>query len=152
MSDWDKRFMQVAELVGSWSTDRSRRVGCVVVGPDQEIWSTGFNSFPRGVDDSTDERHARPAKYYWTEHAERNAIYSAARRGVALAGCTLYVPWFPCVDCARAIVQSGITRLVAHKPDIDDVRWGEEFRIGLVLLKEASVVIHFLDGEASSET
>jgi dCMP deaminase len=145
MADWDKRFMEVAELIGSWSSDRSRRVGCVIVGPDREIWSTGFNSFPRGVNELIDERHQRPAKYFWTEHAERIAIYSAAKRGIALAGCTIYVPWFPCVDCARAIVQSGITRLVAHTPDITDERWGEEFRIGLILLEEAGVEVGFLD-------
>jgi dCMP deaminase len=151
MADWDNRFMQVAELIGSWSPDRSRRVGCVIVGPDRDIVATGFNSFPRGVDESIEERYSRPAKYFWTEHAERNAIYSAAKRGIALAGCTMYVPWFPCVDCARAIVQSGITRIVAHAPDVSDARWGEGFRIGLVLLEEAGVAIEFLDGGTPSD-
>jgi len=58
----------------------------------------------------------RPAKYRWTEHAERNAIFSAARMGVSIVGATMYLPWFPCAECARAIVQSGIGALVAYQP------------------------------------
>src|SRR5690349_7537513 len=107
MTDWDSRFMELALLVGSWSKDRSRQVGCVVVGPDNEIRSTGYNGFPREVDDSVEARHVKPAKYRWTEHAERNAIYNACLIGTPLKGCKMYLSWFPCMDCARAIAQSG---------------------------------------------
>src|SRR5262245_49631273 len=124
MIDWDSRFMRLAEHIGGWSKDRSTRVGCVIVGPNREIRSTGYNGFPRGVEDLVDERHSRPAKYKWTEHAERNAIYNAARIGVSIDGCAMYVPWFPCMDCARAIVQSGLSVLVAYRPDLDDPQWG----------------------------
>ena len=55
ISKWEKRFYQMAELVASWSKDPSTKVGCVVVGPDREIRSTGFNGLPRGIKDS-DER------------------------------------------------------------------------------------------------
>jgi hypothetical protein len=84
----------------------STRVGCVIVGTHKEIRAIGYNGFPRGVDDDRDARHERPVKYKWTEHAERNAIYSSARAGISIDGCTMYLPWFPCMDCARAIVQS----------------------------------------------
>lgn len=144
MADWDRRFMEVALLIGSWSKDRSRGVGCVIVGPDKEIRSTGFNGFPRGLDDDRESRHERPAKYAWTEHAERNAIYNAARIGVSLKGCTLYVPWFPCIDCARAIVQSGITILVGFEPDHSDPQWGEQFEVGSQLFAEAGVEVRLL--------
>jgi dCMP deaminase len=107
MADWDLRFLRLAEHIGTWSKDRSTRVGCVIVGPHQEIRAIGCNGFPRGADDDLDARHARPAKYKWTEHAERNAIYNSARAGISIDGCTMYLPWFPCMDCARAIVQSG---------------------------------------------
>src|SRR3954447_3751356 len=107
-ADWDGRFMQLATLIGGWSKDRSRKVGCVIVGAHNEVRSTGYNGFPRGVCDDEDYRHDRPMKYRWTEHAERNAIYSAARIGVPLEGCRMFLPWFPCMDCARAIVQAGI--------------------------------------------
>lgn len=139
MSSWDNYFMGLAGYVATRSKDRSTKVGCVIVGPDNEIRSTGFNGFPRGVDDACEARHARPAKYLWTEHAERNAIYNAARMGTALKGCRIYLPWFPCMDCARAIVQSGIGELICVAPDVTNLKWGEDFRNSAVLLEEAGV-------------
>jgi dCMP deaminase len=91
MSDsWDKFFMDMAKLVASKSKDRSRKVGCVIVGPDNEVRSVGYNGFPRGIADHIEWRHERPAKYKWTEHAERNAIYNSARAGIRTEGCRIY--------------------------------------------------------------
>jgi dCMP deaminase len=135
LSRWDSRFLELARFVGQWSKDRSHKVGCVIVGPSREIRAIGYNGFPRGADDSPEERHQRPTKYLWTEHAERNAIFQAARVGIAIQGCTMYLPWFPCMDCARAIVQSGIGRLVAIRPDSEDPEWGQQFRAALELLE-----------------
>jgi dCMP deaminase len=145
MTDWDTRFMRLAEHIGTWSKDRSTRVGCVIVGPNREIRSTGYNGFPRDIDDTAEERHARPAKYKWTEHAERNAIYNAARIGVSIQGCTMYVPWFPCMDCARGILQSGISGLVAYRPDMNDPKWGEDFKLAMVLFNEAGVTVRWCE-------
>jgi dCMP deaminase len=142
--DWDSRLLSLAKFVGEWSKDRSRKVGCVIADSQYSIRSIGYNGFPRGANDSVDSRHARPDKYLWTEHAERNAIYHAARIGIPLDGCTIYVPWFPCMDCARAIVQSGITTLVALKPDTKDAQWGEHFVAARALLKEAKVKVIFV--------
>jgi len=144
MADWDRRFMELAGFVAGWSKDRSRQVGCVIVAPDNSLRSIGFNGFPRGLNDDHDERHERPAKYFWTEHAERNAIYAAARNGIALAGCRMYLPWFPCVDCARAIVQAGLVELVSLEPDFADTQWGEGFRVSVDLLEEAGLAVRFI--------
>lgn len=151
MADWDSRFMRLAQHVAGWSKDRGRQVGCIIVGPDNEIRSYGFNGFPRGVHDDAESRHARPAKYKWTEHAERNAIYHAARIGTPLEGCRMYLPWFPCMDCARAIAQSGIVELVCIKPDLADPQWGADFAEVPVLLKEAKVRIRWWKGTADHE-
>jgi dCMP deaminase len=136
---WDDRFMDLAKHVADWSKDRSTKVGCVIVGPHREIRSVGFNGFPRGIDDDVEDRHTRPHKYDWTEHAERNAIYSAARIGVPIGGCSMYLPWFPCIDCARAIVQAGIVELVAMEPDLTNPQWGEQFVVSRALLIESAV-------------
>jgi dCMP deaminase len=147
MTNWHKRFMDLAIHIASWSKDRSTKVGCVIVGPDNEIRATGYNGFPRGLNDDVDERHARPAKYRWTEHSERNAIYNAARIGVPLGGCRMYLPWFPCMDCARALVQSGIVQLIAMKPDLTHETWGEEHQQAIQLLFEAGVeILWYEDG------
>ena len=94
-------------------------------------------------DDRPEERHARPAKYKWTEHAERNAIYYAARIGTPLLGCRMYLPWFPCMDCARAIAQAGIVELICLKPDLADPQWGGDFAEVPALMKEAGVRIRW---------
>ena len=76
-SNWDLRWMALAQFVATWSKDRGRKVGAVIVGPDNEIRSTGYNGIPRGVNDDVEERHeaATGEKYLWVSHAERNAIY-----------------------------------------------------------------------------
>jgi len=136
--------MARARAAAAKSTDRSRQVGCVIVDPLRDcVISHGANTLPNGVKD-TEDRHERPEKYFWTEHAERNAIYLAARRGRALEGCVIYLPWFPCMDCARAIVQSGISELVATKPDLSDPKWGEDFKRVATLLEEAQVSLRFV--------
>ena len=144
MSNWDVYFMNLAETVSERSKDRSTKVGCVIVGPDNEIRSTGYNSFPRGIDDDNEARHQRPEKYIWTEHAERNAIYNAARVGIPLKGCRAYLPWFPCMDCARGLVQVGIAEMIAVQPDLSDPRWGEDFKRVGTLMQEAGVTVRFV--------
>lgn len=145
--DWDTRIMDLAKYVGQWSKDEARKVGCVIVGPGNEIRAIGYNGFPRGVNDDTGDRHKRPAKYKWTEHAERNAIYQAARAGISLEGCRMYLPWFPCMDCARAIIQSGITELVCVQPDYSDPQWGEDFVSVPELLEEGGVHVRWWSEE-----
>lgn len=142
---WDRRFLGLANMFGTWSKDRSAGTGCVIVGPDRLLRASGYNGFVRGIDDEVSERHERPAKYSWTEHAERNAIYNAARLGISLDGCTVYVNWFPCIDCARAIVQSGIIRLVGLQPDHSDNRWGSEFKFASEMLQESGIEITLYD-------
>lgn len=143
-------MFDLARHIATWSKDRSRQTACVIVGPDREIRSTGYNGFPRGVDDSMDVRHQRPAKYKWTEHAERNAIYNAARVGVPLGGCTMYLPWFPCADCARAIIQAGISTLKCVEPDWADPIWKEDFSIALTMFSEAGVMTEIVAGPTAS--
>ena len=139
MDEWDIRFMDLAKHIGKWSKDRSTKVGCVIVGPHDEIRSTGYNGFPRNANDQVEHRHQRPVKYKWTEHAERNAIYNASRVGVSLVGCRMYLPWFPCMECARAIVQVGIEELICLEPDLSNPTWGEDFKNVLELFSEADV-------------
>ena len=138
--------MLLAHHLAGWSIEKGRRVGAVIVGPDNEIRSTGFNGLPRGVRDDLEERHSRVtgAKYIWSCHAEQNAIFNAARVGVALKGCSIYVPWFPCVECTKAIIQSGITELVAYAPDRPNSNWAEDFSIAGVMLKEAEINVRLI--------
>ena len=146
---WDRRWLDLADHVSQWSKDQSTKVGCVIVGEANQVLSLGYNGFPRGVNDTTPERHQRPAKYKWTEHAERNAIYNAARTGTNVTGAVLYVPWFPCVDCARGIVQAGIAAVVTTMPENYEAeflsRWAEDFRVSYEILTESGVDIYYVE-------
>lgn len=152
MADWDLRFLELARFVGAWSKDRSRKVGAVVVGPSNEVRSIGYNGFPRGIDDTVFSRHCSESgeKYKWTEHAERNAIYNAARVGTPLEGCKMYIPWFPCMDCARAIVQAGISEVIGIRPDLNDKQWGTDFKRSIELFAEAKIILRFVECERAA--
>lgn len=146
MNKWDVYFMSMAEHAASLSKDGSTRVGCVIVGQDRNVLSTGFNGMPMGVDDNRPERHERPLKYKFFEHAERNAIYLAARAGTALKGSTAYIhPWPPCPDCARAIIQAGIGEVVVPTTVVP-TRWLEDMRVAQEVLREAGVNLRSLEG------
>jgi dCMP deaminase len=103
----------------------------------------GYNGFPRGVDDNVKQRNERPAKYAYTEHGERNAIYNAARHGTATLGSTMYTQGVPCADCSRAVIQAGVSRVVAYWLADDTVfaGWKESCAKGLEMLKEAGVEV-----------
>lgn len=146
---WQNHFLDLAELISKKSKDPTTKVGCVIVGPDNEIRSTGFNGFPRGVPDDPEmfpERYKRPEKYLWTAHSESNAIFNAARVGVPLKGCTLYinVALHPCCSCAVGIIQSGIVKVVlGSKGDelSNKGKWDEHLPIVLEMFKAAGVQI-----------
>ena len=106
---WDDRFLELAKHISEWSKDPSTKVGCVIVGEDREVRSTGFNGLPRGIDDSDDRLNNREIKYPLTCHAEENAIMHAARVGLSLEGCVAYSTWPPCTRCARSLIQAGVS-------------------------------------------
>lgn len=151
MYKWDRRFMELARHISTWSRDHGRKNGAVIVGPSREVRAMGYNGFPRGVDDEVESRYTRPVKYFFTEHSERNALYNAARTGLSVEGCIMYTTLFPCVDCARGIIQSGISLVVAPQPDLNDSKYGEEFGISITMLAEAGVQTRLINANWESE-
>ena len=144
--NWTEYFLGLAEQVKLKSKDQSTQIGAVIVGEDNEVLSTGYNSFPRGMDDSKEERQERPEKYFWFEHAERNAIYNAARVGTPLKGSTIYLTsGLPCMDCARGIVNSGIKNVWCKTvcTTKNKEKWEESQAKSLQLLKECGVQVFF---------
>ncbi len=138
---WDLRFLEVAKLISTWSKDPSTKVGCVVVGPHREIRSTGFNGFPRGVEDTDARLNDRETKYPLIVHAEENAVAQAARIGQSLHGCAAYVTFPSCARCARLLIQAGVTRVVSPIDAEIPERWAEEIRIAAAMLIEANVTL-----------
>ena len=135
---WLKRWVEACQLFASWSEDNSTKVGCVIVDEkSQTLLSQGWNGLPRGTRLTERRLNERPYKYRWFEHAERNAIYNAARNGIIIEGASMFVQFYPCTDCARAIIQSGITRLYTVAPDLKHPRWGDDFTISHEMFCEA---------------
>ena len=142
-----RKYLRIAYAIAAeFSKDQSSQVGCVVIGPSGESRGWGYNGAPRGCSADEDERGVgRPEKYYWFSHAETNAITNAARLGVQLEGSTLIVTHPPCMDCARAIVQSGIKEVWAAKPDsVFHDRWQEHITRTNQLFDECGVEYHWL--------
>jgi dCMP deaminase len=112
---------------------------------------TSANFFPKNVKESK-ERWERPLKYSYVEHAERNVIYKAAREGFKTEGATMYCAWASCADCARAIIQAGIKKLVTHHDPYADTRfgqpvssvWKDSIKLALGMLEEAGVEISWI--------
>ena len=140
---WNVRFLNLALEVASWSKDQSTQVGAVIVTPDKNPVSFGYNGMPPGIDDAIPERHERPAKYYWMEHAERNAIYQADRH--LLKDSIIYITHHPCADCCRAIIKSKIAKVVI----IDENGLGSEtvkrnqenYDIARQMLNESGIIV-----------
>lgn len=136
LTNWDKRFLDLAEFISSWSKDPSTKVGAVIVDNQNIIVSVGFNGFPRGVKDDDRLQH-RDTKYPIIIHAENNALMFAKR---PLDNCTIYTyPFMPCPKCAGMIIQSGIKRVVSYKNTTHRQRWEIDFEISRGLFRESNV-------------
>ena len=138
---WDQRFIGLAHHISGWSKDPSTKVGCIVVGEDREIRSTGFNGFPRGIADDSERLEDREQKYPLICHAEENAIMHAARIGLSLKGCTAYVTWPPCTRCARSLIQAGVVEVVYPTKIEVPERWQKDFDMSTSMMKEAGIKI-----------
>lgn len=172
LNKWAKRFIRMAEFVAQWSKDPSTKCGAVIVGDDNEVLATGFNGFPRGVRETEpmvlvdmqgtewvepqlipERWHQRPDKYEWVEHAERNAIYNAARTGTKVAGATMYLNYAVecCADCTRAIIQSGIKRVVGplgrQFPGAGKGTHYDKVGANKTMMEEAGIIVEHVDAD-----
>jgi dCMP deaminase len=139
---------QAYEFAAKNSTDRSTQNGAVLVDGSGTVVAWGANRFPRGVIESP-ERLERPAKYLYVVHAEASAVLDAARRGIKTEGLTMYGTWVACNDCAKSIIDSGITAIIGHKKTMDAApeRWLEPIKIAVQMFKEAGVSYEMWEGD-----
>lgn len=146
---WHRHFLSVAQECAKMSKDPSTKVGAVIIGPDREIRSTGFNGFPRGIADTEERLSNRETKMRLVVHAEMNAILNAARFGAPLKGCTLYLAatddtgmvWGgpPCSRCAVEVIQTGMQTIVSYPKKAVPSRWHEDLMLADEIIKEAGI-------------
>lgn len=137
---WDRRFLELTNVVRSWSKDPSSKVGAVIVNDDRVIVGVGYNGFPRGCDDSPEVYADRERKLSRVVHAELNAILNS---NGSTKGATLYLSGFngpPCDRCSAHIIQAGIKRVVyldtgGELPE----RWKDQIEASFDMLEEAGV-------------
>lgn len=138
-SDWDTKFLGLAQYIAGWSKDPSTKCGAVIADKNNRVISLGYNGFPRGIKD--DERlQNRETKYPIVVHAEINAILFSKQD---LTGCTIYTwPFMSCSRCAGAIIQAGISRAVASYSENE--RWVQDFILSDELFREVEIDLNLI--------
>lgn len=135
-----QRYMKFAEVAATFSKDPSTKVGAVAINDKYQVLATGYNGFPRGVTDSEDRLCNREMKLALTVHAEANIVAQSAYSGMSLRGSTVLVSsLYPCVECAKLLVQAGVLRVLA--PRIMDGRWRESNELAQLIFNEAGVEV-----------
>ncbi|ABJ91432.1 deoxycytidylate deaminase [Thermus phage phiYS40] len=137
MDKWHKRFIELAKTIAQYSKDPRTKVGAVIVDNERRIVSMGYNGFPRKVLDLEERLNNRKEKLKYVVHAELNAILNAKRD---IEGTTIYVyPYFPCNECAKAIIQSGIKKVITT--GIVDDNWKESVEASKNMFNEAGIIV-----------
>jgi dCMP deaminase len=138
---WNKHFFRLAREVAALSKDPTTRVGAVAVDHDRRILATGYNGLPRGVTDDAERYENRETKLLMVVHAEANIVADAARRGVSLKDCTLYVTHSPYSHCAGLLIQAGVGRIF-HPPSSQEflLRWGPQTKAADLMFRESGVL------------
>lgn len=135
------RFVKVARAIAEeFSKDNRCKVGAVALDDNLNIIATGWNGFPRGVDDTVEERHVKPAKLLWTSHAEENLVAQSAYSGHRLKNATVVVSArYPCATCARMLIQAGVRRVIC--PPVGHQTWLEQNTVAQTMFNEAGVEV-----------
>lgn len=145
----DLEYLRIAyRTAQGMSNDPSTQNGAILVDPRTgQVRVRAANRFPEGVVESY-ERWQKPLKLQFVEHAERNAIYAAAKQGIRTDGLTMYCPWFACADCARGIIQAGIKKVVGHNLSLHYKRvdWQASVDLAITMLKEAGIETSYCSG------
>lgn len=140
------KFMRLADAVAQYSKDPSTKVGAVIIDNDMNVLATGWNGFARGIEDSPERLWNRELKLRLMVHAEMNALLASARTGRKLDGATMLVSsLYPCEDCASAIIQAGIKRVIAPRITGEKAHWLNSNTFAKALFDEAGVEVIEVD-------
>lgn len=142
--------MKLAKEISTWSKDPSSQIGSIIADHDRRILATGYNGFPRGIADTNERLQNREQKYPLTVHAELNCLLNALYSGVSVRYGTLYVYGLPiCSDCAKSVIQAGITRVVIGDPSYySKIKWFHSWMdTSKLMFEEANVEITILSPE-----
>ena len=142
---WTKRYLCLAKEISTWSKDPSRKIGAVAVSDKGQVLATGYNGFPRAVEDSTERYESKELKSKYVVHAEMNCIYNATYNGTSLDGSNLYV-WGlpPCSECAKGIIQVGIKEVFYSYDEQVPDKWLASLDTTVQMFHEAGIKLNLL--------
>lgn len=142
---WHQRYMALAAMVSSWSKHPEFQVGAVAIGGFGQVLATGYNGWPRSIYGEDSDLGPRSTGRSMSVHAEANVIYNACLTGISLRGSALYVyPMFPCIECAKALVQVGIGQICYQDIPIAEnaaLKWQESWDMAHTLFREANISV-----------
>lgn len=146
-SKWDHRFMRLAREISSWSKDPSSKIGAVIVNDDRRILATGYNGFPRGIEDTVERLNDREQKYPRIVHGEMNALMNALYSGVSVKDATIYVYGLPvCSECTKSVIQAGINRVVVTYTHLAPEKWQNQWNgMSFPMYSEAGVSVTYMN-------
>lgn len=146
---WENHFLEMALLNANMSKDPSTKVGAIITTSDHDFISAGFNGLPRKLKDTEERLNDRRIKLLLTVHAEMNAVLAAAKLGIKLKDCTMYIIatnndgsiWGgpPCHRCLVEILQTGISKIVTYSRKSTPTRWKDSLDLSIKLIKEAGI-------------
>ena len=150
------RLHQAYAFANDHSPDPSTKNGAVLVAEDGSVISFGVNKFPDGVAVTEERLTDKPTKYRLVVHAENGSVFNAARSGKQVDGATLYCPFYACSECAKAIIQGGVKRVVGHAQLMalasDHTTWVKSIVDAWDILREAGVQCWLYDGSVGITT
>lgn len=141
---WTKRYLCLAKEISTWSKDPSRKIGAVAVSDKGQVLATGYNGFPRGVEDSIERYENKELKSKYVVHAEMNCIYNATYNGISLDGSSLYVFGLPpCSECAKGIIQVGIKEVFYSYDERVPDKWLTSLDTTVQMFHESGIKLNF---------
>lgn len=150
-SKWLRRLLDAATHFSTWSKDPSTKVGAVLVTEEGDPVSWGYNGPPRELNDDEIYSLPREEKLFYVEHAERNVLFQAGERA---KGCTLFSTHFPCADCARMIVKSGVKRVVVSAKNAEfrnSERWAKNMDASQKMFDDSNIEVIIYDNDSDNQ-
>ena len=153
---WPRRWLKLAHEVAAWSKDDTQ-VGAVLFDANRNPRGFGYNGIPRGLSDTEPTRLQKPLKNWYFEHAERNVIYACSRNGITCDDCTIAITHWPCVDCTRAIIQSGIREVIVDAACLNAdspfyQKWQDQIQVSAHMMQEVGIhtqIVHVHESPAT---
>lgn len=138
---WDRRWLSLVAMTSAWGAPGGTGVASAIVAPPDRLVALGVNGLPPGIAPQPERLAPEGERAFWCEHSERAALYHALANGAGVRGATLYSSMFPCADCMRGLILSGIARVVVPSTTQPSAAYRQSVAISEQMLHEAGLAL-----------